>query len=246
LNITDENTTEFTLDDYLLNITVSDTESIDFSPTGYSMDIQTKSETEILATIDDYTAQIIKDAVEGRVRFSLSDIYGGENFGLDTEFGSGFNIFSTNGVAQITYRDAFNQLRKERKNVYLVKERYFVEIYTIVDPKETSLSKYDEYDWVQTEKHRYKLILTDFGDVAPTVSGNILEVTPVDGYLPNHYRYTNDLSAGMQNSFFRGAKNTSATTIDGGPVVEVFATNPNTLRVNESGRGSGEPILFTD
>lgn len=246
LNITDENTTEFTLDDYLLNITVSDTESIDFSPTGYSMDIQTKSETAIQATIDDYTAQIIKDAVEGRVRFSLSDIYGGENFGLDTEFGSGFNIFSTNGVAQITYRDGFNQLRKERKNVYLIKERYFVEIYAIVDPKETSLSKYDEYDWVQTEKHRYKLILTDFGDVAPTVSGNILEVTPVDGYLPNHYRYTNDLSAGMQNSFFRGAKNTSATTIDGGPVVEVFATNPNTLRVNESGRGSGEPILFTD
>jgi len=31
--------------------------------------------------------------------------------------------------------------------------------------------------------------------------------------------------------------------LDGSSPVQSFTTNPNTLRVNESGRGSGEPIL---
>ena len=47
----------------------------------------------------------------------------------------------------------------------------------------------------------------------------------------------------MENSFFNGSKQTSATTLDGSSPVQSFTTNPNTLRVNESGRGSGEPIL---
>ena len=54
---------------------------------------------------------------------------------------------------------------------------------------------------------------------------------------------TGDLTSGMENSFFNGSKQTSATTLDGSSPVQSFTTNPNTLRVNESGRGSGEPIL---
>ena len=48
----------------------------------------------------------------------------------------------------------------------------------------------------------------------------------------------------MENSFFNGCKQTQVTTIDGGhPIFETFVTNPNTLKVSDSGRGSGEPIL---
>ena len=68
-------------------------------------------------------------------------------------------------------------------------------------------------------------------------------ITPLEGYLPTHYRNTSDLTTGMENLFFKGCKQTQATTLDGTPPVEVFTTNPNTLKVSDSGRGSGEPIL---
>jgi hypothetical protein len=47
----------------------------------------------------------------------------------------------------------------------------------------------------------------------------------------------------MENSYFRGSKNTAATTLDGTPPIEVFSTNPNTLKVNKAGRSANEPIL---
>jgi hypothetical protein len=47
----------------------------------------------------------------------------------------------------------------------------------------------------------------------------------------------------MENSYYNGSKQTIATTLDGTPPIETFTTNPNTLKVSDSGRGSGEPIL---
>ena len=42
----------------------------------------------------------------------------------------------------------------------------------------------------------------------------------------------------MENSFFNGCKQTQTTTIDGNHTFETFVTNPNTLKVSDSGRGS--------
>ena len=86
------------------------------------------------------------------------------------------------------------------------------------------------------------------GSVANSVGtidtdGTIVQVTPLEGYLPTHNRFTSDLTTGMENLYFKGCKQTQATTLDGTPPVEVFTTNPNTLKVSDSGRGSGEPIL---
>jgi hypothetical protein len=78
---------------------------------------------------------------------------------------------------------------------------------------------------------------------APTVTGNIIAVTPVNGYLRTHFKYTSDLSTGLNNSFYKGCKNTDATTYDGYPVVQTFTTNPNTLVVSKAGRPASEPIL---
>ena len=77
----------------------------------------------------------------------------------------------------------------------------------------------------------------------PAVTGNIVEVTAVNNYSSQHYRSVEDLTGGLENSFFNGSLQTSTTTIDGGSPVQTFTTNPNTLRVSDSGRGSGEPIL---
>jgi hypothetical protein len=81
------------------------------------------------------------------------------------------------------------------------------------------------------------------GTTQPTIGGNIIDVKPVDGYLPTHFRNTSDLTRGMENSFFRGSKNTAATTLDGTPPIETFTSNPNTLKVNKAGRAANEPIL---
>ena len=77
----------------------------------------------------------------------------------------------------------------------------------------------------------------------PVVGGRITNVIRVDGYTKYHYKRVGDLTKGLQNSFYNGSKNTAATTLDGSPPVEVFVTNPNTLRVNKAGRDSNEPIL---
>jgi len=95
-------------------------------------------------------------------------------------------------------------------------------------------------------KYKDKVVILSQSGSAPTVSGNVTEVTPLDGFFSTHYVNVGDLTSGMENSFFNGSKQTSATTLDGGSPVQTFTTNPNTLRVSDSGRGSGEPILEVD
>jgi len=84
------------------------------------------------------------------------------------------------------------------------------------------------------------------GTSIPTVGNNIVEVTPLNGYFPTHYRYKNNLPQGLIYSFFVGSQQTATTTPDGLEPVETFTTNPNILRVANTGRGSGEPILEVD
>lgn len=82
--------------------------------------------------------------------------------------------------------------------------------------------------------------------VFPYGKGVITSIEVFDGYTSGHYRYTKDITTGLENSFFEGSKQTSLTTPDGASPVEVFVTNPNRLKVAPSGRGSGEPILEVD
>ena len=82
--------------------------------------------------------------------------------------------------------------------------------------------------------------------IDPIVTGNIVEVKPLNGFFETHYSNVGDLTSGLENSFFNGSSQTSKTTLDGGSPVVTFTTNPNTLRVSDSGRGSGEPILEVD
>jgi len=96
---------------------------------------------------------------------------------------------------------------------------------------------------IKTYNETYLNIQQFSGSTIPTVQNDIIAVNPVDGYLPTHYRNTSDLTRGLENSFFRGSKNTAATTLDGTPPVETFISNPNILTVNKAGRNTSEPIL---
>ena len=96
---------------------------------------------------------------------------------------------------------------------------------------------------IQTYNETYLNIQPFSGSTIPSVQNDIIAVQPVDGYLRTHYRNTSDLTRGLENSFFRGSKNTAATTLDGSSPIETFVSNPNTLTVNRTNRNTSEPIL---
>jgi hypothetical protein len=175
------------------------------------------------------------------------DIYGGSTIVGQTELETiGFGIYAQSGSAIRTYFDKDNRRVKERVRVQLVteeKERIVTKFAITAsanglgDPRGGYISDIQTY----TET---KLNIQPFsGSSVPTIGGKIINVQNVDGYLKTHYKNTSDLTRGMENSFFRGSKNTAATTLDGSPPWETFTSNPNTLRVNKAGRDASEPIL---
>jgi len=159
-----------------------------------------------------------------------------------------------NGYAQRTYIDKFNNYKKEDVRVWVIKkEKKFKETINI-DANDKSIGTQ-----VSESVSRVKTIITlvpsasneywtsSLAGMVGTVDpdGTIVQVTSPTGYLPYHHEGAGEskLPTGLQNLFFKGSKQTRATTIDGTPPVEIFTTNPNTLKVSDSGRGSGEPIL---
>ena len=159
----------------------------------------------------------------------------------------GFGIYADNGHAIRTYFDKDGRRVKERIRVDLVKEQKqrIVTKFAITasaiglgDPRGGYISDIQTY-------YETRLNIQPFSGskVINAGTGSIVEVTHLDGYLPTHYRNTSDLTRGLENSFFRGSKNTAATTLDGSSPIETFISNPNTLTVNKAGRNTAEPIL---
>jgi len=166
----------------------------------------------------------------------------------------GFSVYAKNGYAIRSYYDQFNVLRKERILINLVTEnkQKYIERYAVTQ----SVSKKGDprRGFKAPEPITYsetKLVIQPYtgsnGLVSnpPIATGSITNVTPVDGYLPTHYKYVGDLTTGLQNSYFRGSKNTAATTLDGSSPVESFISNPNAIKVLP-GRAVTEPIIKTD
>jgi len=172
-----------------------------------------------------------------------------QQIGMDPDSLSrlGFGLYGENGNSQRTYIDAFGNVQKDRVKIYLLKQSYTEDVPQNIDSNDSSRGR----EFVTQTKYRYKVNILPFtgsdgNEMSSSVGGDIVEVTPLDGYFPLHYRNVGDLTSGLENSFHNGSKQTAATTTDGGSPVQTFTTNPNTLRVNDSGRGSGEPILEVD
>ena len=153
----------------------------------------------------------------------------------------GHGLYAENGIAIVTKYDANGNRTRERSKVAVIREQYTVKVPQL----SISGDRVSDIILVPQTKERYKVsILPDSGSNFPTVGGNIVEVTPLNGYLPSHHRNVGDLSEGLKNSYYRGSKQTASTTTDGLSPIQTFTTNPNVLKVADTGRGSGEPILI--
>ena len=179
-----------------------------------------------------------------------ADTFKSEIIGFDPNSlaAKGFGLYAERGVTIDKYYDIFGNYTSSRQNVFLVKEQYQKKIKTQTKGWPTIGALPGEsvvFENVINTFERLKVSLLPFSG-SIVVANNIVRVTPLNGYFPTHYKFVNNLSEGLQKSFFKGSKQTETTTPDGLPPVETFTTNPNILRVASTGRGSGEPILQVD
>ena len=214
---------------YDADITTEDTILLNGEYPSYDSYIEVQTGTKLSALVDTDTFQQI-----GMERDSLTNA----GFGL-------YAPITTTGI--VTKLDIFGNITSSREQIYLIKESYVETISTQTEGyPATSNNEQVKYEDVDVTKYKYKVSTIPYGGSAPAVGNNIVEVTPLFGYFPTHYRFKNNLPQGMKNSFFEGSKQTIDTTPDGLSPVETFTTNPNILRVADTGRGSGEPILQVD
>jgi hypothetical protein len=195
---------------------------------------------------DYYQKEVSIDARLGEPTILTEISLGIETYGQTDYETIGFGLYAQSGSAIRTYFDKGNRVVKERVRVNLVTEQKtrLVDKFNVVVPgtgKGDPRGGFYIAEQIYTET---KLNIQPFsGSNIPVVKGNIIDVKPVNGYLPTHNKFTSDLTIGLQNSFYKGSKNTAATTLDGTPPIETFTSNPNTLKVNKAGRTSNEPIL---
>ena len=195
--------------------------------------------------------EVFLDTQETQSLISELDFNNSTIVGLDPDGISvaGFGLGpATNGFILRTTRDEFNNYKKEKLRVWIIKKEKRFKQKVQLNPLDSSLGTIVSQSAVRTKT--IVSFTSPSGSIHPTGSlgqvdndGTIVQVTPLNGYLPTHHRNTSDLTTGLENSYFKGCKQTQGTTIDGAPPVEIFTTNPNTLKVSDSGRGSGEPII---
>jgi len=231
--------------------TITDTEDINLvmEYSTYNADIATTDETELTGEYPTYEMSIDADVAEATIETSVEEITSFTQVGTDPDLvvNGGFGLYAENGVGIVTRLDIFGNMTSSRQQIYKVKESYIEleKVQTEGWPATTG-SEQVKYEFVDVTKYKYVISKLPFGSTAPTVGGNIVEVEALNGYFPSHYRNVNNLGEGLRRSFFKGSQQTAATTPDGLDPVETFTTNPNILRVANTGRGSGEPILEVD
>ena len=160
----------------------------------------------------------------------------------------GFGLYAEDTTTIWKRYDFNSNYTESRANVYLVESERIKNVFTQVSGYPRAGAAPDEqveYALVPTPFKEYVVSLLPYPDTLSS-SGNITNVTPLKGYFPTHYKFKNNLYEGLQRSFFKGSVQTATTTPDGLSPVETFTTNPNILRVANTGRGSGEPILIVD
>jgi hypothetical protein len=160
----------------------------------------------------------------------------------------GFGLYAEDTTTIWKRYDFNSNYTESRVNAYLVESERIKNVLTQVSGYPRSGAAADEqveYALVPTAFKEYVISLLPYPDTLST-GGNITNVTPLQGYFPTHYKFKNNLYEGLQRSFYKGSVQSSTTTPDGLSAVETFTTNPNILRVANTGRGSGEPILVVD
>jgi hypothetical protein len=156
----------------------------------------------------------------------------------------GYSSYFDNGYTRLNYQDYDGTYKSKKVRGFIVTRRSDLIIPMIVDGVVSEKAIYED---ILTDVFTNELILQEGNQTASLANElNIVSITTASGYLKSHYIYNKDRSVGLENTFFRGSKQTTATTIDGRAAIEEFASNPTILRVNENGRPNNEPILVVD
>jgi hypothetical protein len=248
LDVDDTTTLSYQYDNYTANLDAeSDINLVSTNPQ-YDSSIDVNEDTELVGTYPTYVFEI--DVPKGDKLDATAASFGFEQIGMepDSLANAGFGLYaSLPATGSVTKLDIFGNRFVTREQIYLIKEQYIekIKVQTKGWPA-TTTNEQVEYELQDVTKFRYRVSRVGVGQSIPTIGNDVVEVTPLNGYFPTHYRYKNNLSEGLQKSFFKGSQQTQNTTPDGLPPVETFTTNPNILRVADTGRGSGEPILEVD
>ena len=236
----------FEYNNYDVSIDVDD--SIDFTtsyPT-YDSSIVVDDDINLIGNPLMYDAEIEATLGEPLIEVTTEDIFSTTQIGMDKDSLNvgGFGLYAEDGVGIVSELDIFGNYTSSRQQIYKIKESYVekVKVQTEGWPATTN-NEQIKYEIQEITNYRYKITKLPFGSNDPVVGNNVVEVTPLNGYFSSHYRNSNNLNQGLIYSFFDGSKQTAQTTPDGLSPVETFTTNPNILRVADTGRGSGEPIL---
>ena len=166
-------------------------------------------------------------------------------------------ITADNGYAIITRLDGNGRLIKEKKQVWLVTEQFTIQewqpIEKDIDPVTGLLVREPVYGWVDVVKTRKYIVFSEVGTnpetgrpYGPTVGGNIIKVERVTSNMGKTESIPNLGDKYGKRGFRSSARQTQATTLDRKSPVETFCTNPNILKVSDTQRGAGEPILEVD
>ena len=248
LDVDDTTTLSYQYDNYTANLDAeSDINLVSTNPQ-YDSSIDVNEDTELVGTYPTYVFEI--DVPKGDKLDATAASFAFEQIGMepDSLANAGFGLYaSLPATGSVTKLDIFGNRFVTREQIYLIKEQYIekIKVQTKGWPA-TTTNEQVEYELQDVTKFRYRVSRVGVGQSIPTIGNDVVEVTPLNGYFPTHYRYKNNLSEGLQKSFFKGSQQTQNTTPDGLPPVETFTTNPNILRVADTGRGSGEPILEVD
>ena len=129
--------------------------------------------------------------------------------------------------------------------MFIVEESFTIKIPRLINRNDPSLGYEDEI----VTKTRKVVVFADIGDNGPTVGGNISSVTRANS---NGGKLIGQLGASNLGQKYSGrgfrfpSLQNKNTTLDGRSAVETFCTNPNILKVSDTSRGAGEPILEVD
>jgi hypothetical protein len=243
-------------DTYESSIDIEELTLITSDVNNYDTTISTEDNTTLTGVItrnsgsDMGGVSISVDAkIEGTISSEFeSDAQIQAGMGSDSPSQVGFGLFAKDGVAIRTRYDKNNNLVQDRVKVFQITEQFTQQTPQNISSTDPSIGT----EQVSVVKIRERVSILPFtgsdGNESPdlTVGGDIIAVTKLNGYFPSHFRYVGDRTTGLQNSFSEGSKQRESTTLDGSSPVESFTTNPNTLKVSDTGRGSGEPILEVD
>jgi hypothetical protein len=231
--------------------------SLDVTNPNYESEIDTNEIYVIESSYPTYpqTGSINIECPTGATLTGEVDSFTTTVIGLDPNSlaNAGFGLYaeSGNGIVR-TLETVFGNYEStgSRKSIFLVKEQYKQSISTQLRgyPTTRSLTIPGEqvyYENMDVIKYKYRVSTLPFSG-SIDIGNDTIEVIALNGYFPTHYKFVNNLSEGLQRSYWKGSTQTSGSTPDGLAAVETFTTNPNILKVANTGRGSGEPILIVE